>query len=385
MSTLYDLKAKVQTVGAQLKSINDELVAKLADPGVDIGEINALETKKNDLQKRFDLLKDEHDKVEAEQRAKLQFENPMSTTDTDEGKVVAAKAAFIRASIAGASVSQEVLAALQTTGTTTGGGEKFLPTTMSTTLISEPFAKNQLRKIVPVSNIKGLELPKIAYSIDSDDFITDDDTAKELELTGDKVTFGRFKFKVFAGVSDSVIHGSDIELTNWVENALRSGLAAKEKKNMLAASPAAGEGHMSFYTKVEGSYAVKEVSGEDLYEAVTAAIADLHEDYRENATVVMAYADYLKIIKALANGSASLYSAPPESVIGKPVVFCDSATVPIVGDFNYARINYDGPVIYDTDKDVKTGEYLFVITAWADIQLLLKSAFRLATVTPPTP
>ncbi|HDE7505254.1 TPA: phage major capsid protein, partial [Staphylococcus aureus] len=62
---------------------------------------------------------------------------------------------------------------------------------------------------------------------------------------------------------------------------------------------------------------------------------------------------------------------------GKPVVFTDAAVKPIVGDFNYFGINYDGTT-YDTDKDVKKGEYLFVLTAWYDQQRTLDSAFRIA-------
>lgn len=63
--------------------------------------------------------------------------------------------------------------------------------------------------------------------------------------------------------------------------------------------------------------------------------------------------------------------------LAKPVVFTDAAVKPIVGDFNYFGINYDGTT-YDTDKDVKKGEYLFVLTAWYDQQRTLDSAFRIA-------
>lgn len=53
-----------------------------------------------------------------------------------------------------------------------------------------------------------------------------------------------------------------------------------------------------------------------------------------------------------------------------------------MGDFAYVRLNYDGDLVYDSDKDVDKGEYLFVLTAWFDQQILLKSAFRLAKVVP---
>lgn len=376
MNTLFELKNKMATVGAQLQNIENQLVDKLANPSVPMNEINDLKRDKNDLQDRFDLLKEQHDKVEKEQQAKLNRENPVFAASNDKEKLIAAKAEFIRATIQGRPVSQDALNALRAIPTGNGtGGENFLPTNLSNELISEPLTTNPLRNVIGMSNIKGLELPKIAYSIADDDFITDEQTAKELALTGDKVTFGRNKFKIFAAISDTVIYGSDLDLVNYVENALRSGLAAKEKKVSFATTPKAGEEHMSFYSTQN---AVKQVTGADLYKAIKAAIADLHEDYRERAKIVMRYADYMDIIETLANGSTTLYSAQPEQVLGKPVVFSDSAVDPIVGDFSYARLNYDGSLVYETDKDVKTGDFLFVLTAWFDQQLLLKSAFRIA-------
>lgn len=378
-STLYDLKEKMATVGAQLTNIENQLMDKLANPAVPMNEITDLKNQKNDLQERFNLLKEQHDKVEKEQKAKLSNDNPVAAAHSDKDKMIAAKAEFIRAAIQGRPVSQDaqnILRALPSPHPT--GGDKFLPTTMSNELLSEPLVKNPLRDVVRISNIKGLELPKIAFTIDEDDFITDEQTAKELKLTGDKVTFGRNKFKIFAAISDTVIHGSDLDLVNYVENALRSGLAAKEKKVSFATTPKAGEEHMSFYSAQNG---ITQVSGTNKYKAIKAALTALHEDYRENATIVMTYADYSDIIEALSGPNGSYYDAPPERVLGKPVVFSDSAVDPIVGDFNYARLNYDGELIYETDKDVKTGDYLFVLTAWFDQVILLKSAFRIAKVT----
>lgn len=95
---------------------------------------------------------------------------------------------------------------------------------------------------------------------------------------------------------------------------------------------------------------------------------------------MMTYADYLEIIETLANGSATLYGAQPEQIIGKPVEFCDAAVDPIVGDFRYSHFNYDPAITYESDKDVKTGENVFVLTAYFDHKIKLKSAFRIAKV-----
>jgi HK97 family phage major capsid protein len=147
---------------------------------------------------------------------------------------------------------------------------------------------------------------------------------------------------------------------------------------------------MSFY-ELDGSSnsVIKEVEGADMYEAITNAIADLHEDFRENAQVCMRYSDYVTMLKALSNSSVSLYGKQPEEIIGKPVFFSDAAAIydtdgiygrPIVGDFNYMHLNYDPAVVYDSDKDVDKGEYIWVLTAWIDQRKKLASAFRIAKV-----
>jgi HK97 family phage major capsid protein len=379
-NTLYELKQNMATIGQQLKKVEGELSQKAVDPSASMDDIKALQKSKEDLQMRFDVIKQQHDQLEAEQKAKFAQQAQakavgLGNIDDPKQKVVKAKAEFIRASVQGRPIDDDVKQLIAIPASNTTGGDKFLPTNLQNELVHEPFARNQLREVAQVSAIKGLELPKLSYELEDDDFITDEQTAKEIKLTGDTVTFGRNKFKVKVKISDTVIHGSDIELTNYVENALRSGLAAKEKKDALATEPKAGLEHMSFYSGTD----IKRVEGAELYEAIMDAIADLHEDYRDNAQVVMRYSDYLKIVKALSNGTTNLFDAPPEKVIGKPVEFVDAAVKPIVGDFNYFRINYDA-MTYDTDKDVNSGDYLFVLTAWYDQKRSLNSAFRIAEV-----
>lgn len=382
MPTLYELKQNMATIGQQVAKIDKDLTAKAIDPQATREDITALKDQKDDMQARFDVIKAQHDQLEAEQKAKFEQRKDITAGIEDpKQKAIAAKAEFIRAAVQGRAISDDVKALIALPGGNPTGGDKFFPTNMQNELVHEPFAKNQLREVAQVSAIKGLELPKIAYSLDDDDFITDEQTAKEMKLTGDTVTFGRNKFKVKVKISDTVIHGTDVELTQFVENALKSGLAAKEKKDALATTPKTGLEHMSFYNGTD----IKRVSGADLFEAITNAIADLHEDYRENAKVVMRYADYLKIIKDLSNGTTNFYDTPAEKVIGKPVEFVDAAVNPIVGDFNFFRINYDA-MTYDTDKNVDSGDYLFVLTAWYDQKRSLNSAFRIAqTDTTPTP
>ena len=392
MATLYDLKLNMSTIGEALQAKADEIHAKATDPSADMKEIEALEEEKKNLEKRFAIVKAEVERLEKEAAAKLNGPKGLAAITDDKQRLVAAKAAFYRAALLKQPIPDEAasllgaqagtMIAIPAGGTNTTGGENLLPINMTNEIIHEPWVKNPLRPIQRITNVNGLIVPKVAFTLDTTDFVGDADTAKELSATGSKITFGRFMTKVFCKIADTVVYGTDTNLVETVENALRSGLAAKEKLVTFVADASAESGcnHMTFYEKDGETFVLTEVEGADLYEAITNAIADLHEDYRENATVVMKYADYVSILKALSNSSRDLFSAPPERVIGKPVVFCDSATTPVVGDFRYLQLNYENPVVYDTDKDVTAGDFIFVLTAWFDQYRLLNSAFRLTKV-----
>lgn len=383
--TLFDIKNDLMTIGAAYEAAKQEKLAEASKPAAKVEDIKALEMKEENLRIRFEILQKEHDAMEAEQTAKLKLSSVNNKENLDpKSRLVSAKASLVRAVMRDSKVPDDVKAALGDNNST--GGEKILPSTMTNELLHEPFVKNPLRNISTFTSVTNLEIPKVSFTLDDDDFIQDTETAKELEVEGDVVNFGRHKFKVFAGVSETILAATDTNLVQTVESALRSGLAAKEKKVAFTKTPKVGEEHMSFYATSGGDPVIKNVEGENLYKAIKAAIADLHEDFRENATIVMRYQDYMDIIEVLANNNITLYSAQPEQVLGKPVEFCDLAEHPVVGDFSYSHYNYDPEIIYDRDKNVRTGVWDFVLTAWIDHRIKLKSAFRIAKVTtPPTP
>lgn len=390
MKTLFELKQDMSTIGQQLQKIENDLSQKAVDPKASMEDIKTLQQSKEDLKMRFNVIKEQHDTMEAEQKAKFAQQAQaaslgISNENDPKQKVVKAKAELIRATMRKQAVTTEVYQALGDNDST--GGNKFLPKTVSNDILVEPTVKNPLRKHSAVTQITNLEIPKLDFTLDDDDFIADTETAKELKATGDLVTFGRHKFKVFAGISETVLNGSDANLVAYVDRALESGVAAKEKKVAFTTTPKTGEEHMSFYKAgvKEISYGEEDKREKNLYKAIKKAIADLHEDYRENAVIYMRYQDYSDIIEILANGNATLYAAQPEQVLGKPVEFCDSAIDPVVGDFSYSHFNYDLDALYDRDKDIKTGIEQFVVTAWFDHQIKLKSAFRIAKVEKTTP
>lgn len=374
MKTIFELKQDMATIGNQIQKTNDDITQKAADPKTSMDELNQLNQTKGDLQQRFEIIKNQHDQLEAEQKASLAKGNFSDSSDPKQ-KVIDAKAELIRKTMAKEAVPTDVY---QVLGDDSTGGGKFLPKTVANDVISDPVVKNQLRGLSTITSIPNLEIPKVTFTLDDDDFIADKETAKELKATGDTVSFTRNKFKVFTGITETILLGTNTNLVTTVEANLQSGVAAKERKVAFATTPKTGEEHMSFYDTTVVN--IKKVEATDMYKAIKAAIADLHEDYRENAKIVMRYADYLEIIETLANGNATLYTAQPEQILGKPVVFSDAAVTPVIGDFSYSHFNYDINALYEQDKDVKTGINLFVVTAWFDHRIKLASAFRLAAV-----
>ena len=374
MKTIFELKQDMATIGNQIQKTNDDITQKAADPKTSMDELNQLNQTKGDLQQRFEIIKNQHDQLEAEQKASLAKGNFSDSSDPKQ-KVIDAKAELIRKTMAKEAVPTDVY---QVLGDDSTGGGKFLPKTVANDVISDPVVKNQLRGLSTITSIPNLEIPKVTFTLDDDDFIADEETAKELKATGDTVSFTRNKFKVFTGITETILLGTNTNLVTTVEANLQSGVAAKERKVAFATTPKTGEEHMSFYDTTVVN--IKKVEATDMYKAIKAAIADLHEDYRENAKIVMRYADYLEIIETLANGNATLYTAQPEQILGKPVVFSDAAVTPVIGDFSYSHFNYDINALYEQDKDVKTGINLFVVTAWFDHRIKLASAFRLAAV-----
>lgn len=377
--TLFELKEKMATMQAAINADAEWIAEKAGDPNTSMDEITAKTAHRDELSARFDLLKKEHDEMEAAQRTAVAMKAGSGAGMSEEAVRTKAKADFYRAALTGGDVKKayEGLGAIPADTADLGKGDNLLPTNLSNQLITEPVEENSLRNVEPVSQISGLEEPVLMFDIEDADLadVTDQETAREINMSADTVAYGRYKTKVTATVKDTVLHGTDTDLVTAIENALRSGLAIKEKINAFRTVSDATHDHMSFYLN-----SIKEVEGEDLISAIINAWADLPEVFATRATCVMRKSDYYAAIKTMA-GSDNLWGKKPEDVIGIPVVFNDRAVTPIVGDFSYSRQNYDIGTIYETDKDAKKGEYYFVLTAWGDHRIRLKSAFRLAKVT----
>lgn len=373
---LFEMRQNLYDIGQKVQEVDNKITKAATSPKEDAADsIKELQKVREDYQSRYDALKQQVTIAENKQKEAMKPVQDEAQRSPQE-KADHAFAQLVRKTMAHEAVGKDIYQALGDNDAT--GGNKFLPKTVSTNIITAPEEHNPLRDLSTVTQIPNLEIPRLSFTLDDDSFIEDGDTAKEIEAKGDTVQFTRNKFKVSVALSETVLLGSDVQLTSYVNKELSNGVTVKERSVAFKTAPTKeNEKHMSFY---DDSVGIKKISGSDLYEAITGAVADLHESYRENATIVMSYKDYLSIIKTLSNGSSTLYGAQPEAVLGKPVVFTDAAVKPIVGDFSYSQYNYDINTLYDQDKDVHKGINYFVVTAWMDHQIKLASAFRIAEV-----
>ena len=366
----FKIQQQLSGVRNALVDANEKLMALYEDSTSTKEVREKQQNMVKDLEERESGLKAQLDKLDKEAEAKLKADEAKNSKISNESdpksKVLNAKVEFFRAVMNGKEASRDVMNLLGD-NSSLGDGGKILPVTITTELLHEPMVKNPLRGISTFTNITNLEIPRISFALDDDDFLTDDsETAKELKASTDLVTFTRHKFKVFCDITETVLNGTNTNLVQVVNAGLE------------AAAPT----EMSFYYKNGSDYVIKKVEGGSTYLAILNALADLEDDYAANAKIVMKKSDYYAMISTLANGNSTLYAAQPEQVLGAPVIFCDAATIPVVGDFSYSHFNYDLNMIYDRDKNVKTGLESFVLTAWIDHKIKLKSAFRLAVVTP---
>jgi HK97 family phage major capsid protein len=112
-----------------------------------MAEIEEKQKHLEEIQKRYDNLKAEHDRVEKEQRVNVAVKNGQGGGLTEKEVLIKAKANFYRAALTGGDVKKayEGLGAIPVSTADLGMGDNLLPTTMSNELITEPDEENSLR------------------------------------------------------------------------------------------------------------------------------------------------------------------------------------------------------------------------------------------------
>ena len=162
--TLFELKEKMATLNASVVADAEWIAEKAANPETAIADIDAKKAHRDDLVKRYDLIREQHDTMEAAQKAALAAQQKAVAASADpKNGLLIAKGEFYKAVLTGGDVRKayQQLGAIPAGDADLGYGDRLLPTNMSNELITEPATENPMRAIVRLSNITGLEEPKL--------------------------------------------------------------------------------------------------------------------------------------------------------------------------------------------------------------------------------
>lgn len=223
---------------------------------------------------------------------------------------------------------------------------------------------NPLREVMTVTADDNLrELPVMKYSgID------------ELELKGESITLQPIHERILASVSESIVLGSETNLTETVESALFSELIAREINNIFATDPEDKKKHMSLYHN-----GIKTITDSNVYEAIDKSLKDLPQAIRDNSSIVMSLEDYQDVVRHLGTIGLGGLASNPDMIWNKKLVIIDQATKPVIGDFELLHANYE-QLGFGTGKDVKDGIHHIALRLVNDIRVVLPEAFRIAEV-----
>ena len=160
---LYDFGKKIADLDAKI----EKATVSVEDDALDT--LDSLSKTRAAYQKRYDTMKQQLDRRMAQEKAKMAQAKAGKVPEGKGDKKTNAFAKLIRQTMAKEAVSTDVYQALGDDDTS--GGNKFLPKTVSTDIISGPQEHNPLRQISKVTQITNLEVPRISSTLDDDDFI----------------------------------------------------------------------------------------------------------------------------------------------------------------------------------------------------------------------
>jgi ATP-dependent Clp protease protease subunit len=334
----------------------------------------------------------------ANQYANMKTEGKAMSNLTNE-----ARGAFFRSRMTGSELPAEIKNALTFTKGGNPGGP-LLPVEVSTQLITDIYGEDRFLQYLTHTQIKGLRLPKISATPDTDAVKMPDGStgAAAYTLADAVVSFGRYPGREKILVPGAIMRGTDTDLNAYITKRMTEQHRAFMRSRIFlhgssGAAPSAGDfTHMSVYgttsangdmciTAVTTAQASTDPTGAEILAAIQAAIAALPEGVRDEAKVVMPYADWQLMISTLANGAATLYGAPAKTVLGFEVVICDScvrANGYLVGDLSTLHVNYDDPLRLETDRDINLDMDLTVIGYDYDIRCEDANRLRLAKLAP---
>lgn len=184
MATMFELQEQIADLDRTIATERRNGIDMASDAGAQMEDIRACQQRVSDLVERRAILQNECDRVAAESRARAAREGGQGgaemTFEQATGMYLRHLATGGKSEIT--SMAYEQLGAIPAGSEDQGNGSALLPKKLSERLLLQPQKVNPLRSRMGVTNVTGLSLPKLAFTIDDDSYAAKDgETAKELK------------------------------------------------------------------------------------------------------------------------------------------------------------------------------------------------------------
>lgn len=279
---------------------------------------------------------------------------------------------LFRAMLTGMDAAPEIRAALSlptVTGGEAGAGATLLPVTVSNELIRDIVEDDTLLSEITVTAIPGLEVPVVdTEDVDGDD-VDDGVDAPEATTNAKRLIYGRFPYAKATGVPNSLLDGTDTALESYITTRHSEMMRARMLKRIFDAAATGNYTHMSVYHADNAIEKVTYTAEETLLDGIMAALAALPSRPSGVYKVALSMANWMSIIRELANGATALFGTPTREILGFEPVICNYATKPLVGDLKTIHLNYDSPISFETQRFARKRITDFVLSTYYDIHV----------------
>lgn len=288
---------------------------------------------------------------------------------------------LFRAMMTQTAPSKEIRNALSlpTVSSDTATGAYLLPKTVSDQLIRDIVEDDSILEEFETTSITGLELPRVSTTdVDGDD-VDDGNDAPDANVTADRLIFGRYPYSKSVPVPNSLLTDTNTAIEAYISTRHQEMMRARLCKRAFDTAATGNYTHMSVY---HADNKVKNVEAADLLTGITNALAELPTRPAGVYKVALKMADWMSLIRTLANGATALFGAPTKEILGFEPVLSNYVSKPVVGNLKTIHLNFDSAIAYETERHAKAGTTDFVLRTYFDIHVEQPDLLRTVTVTP---
>ena len=293
-----------------------------------------------------------------------------------------AMGSLYRALMTGAEIPQQTIQALSlptiTTGGAAGNGAYLLPKNVSDQIIRDIAEDGSILSEITVTSITGLQMPKVSTTDADGDDVEDGKDAPDAALAASMILFGRYPYAKSVTVPNSLLGDTNVAIQSYIDTRHQEMMRDRLCKRLFDKAATGEYTHMSIYHADVG---VKTVTGTAMLEGIMAALSELPTRPQGTYKVALTMAQWMGMIKTLANGAVALFSDPTRQIVGFTPVLCSYVDKPIVGDLRTIHLNYDSPITYEAERHAKPRTTDFVLSCAYDIRCEQPELLRIVNVT----